>query len=256
MGKKISRSLPLVLLVLFFVSTSASAFFKCKDRHGQWHFSDTTAGIPESCLKRNDEIPQKEISKKSDIEKEKIEKLAKEKARAIVLEKEAEAYKENKKREKESQARKDVRDKARKLAKASTLAKARLRLAQARVGAMQNGENQELNSTTAMVMMAVTAVFAILFMAGIWKTFTKAGQPGWAILIPIYNFLILLKIAGKPWWWVVLLLIPVVNLIILILLYIEIAKRFGKSVLFAFGLLFLGIIFFPILGFGKAEYKA
>lgn len=106
---------------------------------------------------------------------------------------------------------------------------------------------------------AVTYIIAILlavFMtAAMWKVFTKAGKPGWAAIIPIYNCIVLLAIAGKPAWWLVLLLIPIVNLVIFILMYVALAEKFGKGGGFAMGLLFLSFIFFPILGFGGAQYQ-
>ena len=94
----------------------------------------------------------------------------------------------------------------------------------------------------------------VILVIGMWKVFTKAGRPGWAAIIPIYNFYILLKIAGKPGWWLLLVLIPVVNLVIVIITYVEVAKAFGKGVGFGIGLAFLGFIFFPILGLGDAQY--
>jgi hypothetical protein len=97
--------------------------------------------------------------------------------------------------------------------------------------------------------------FTILMIAACWKIFTKAGQPGWASIIPIYNLYIWCKIVGRPGWWILLMLIPVVNFIIAIILCIDLAKSFGKGVGFGIGLLFLGIIFFPILGFGSAQYQ-
>ena len=97
---------------------------------------------------------------------------------------------------------------------------------------------------------------AIICVAGFWKTFEKAGKPGWACLVPIYNAFVILQIAGKPAWWFLLFLIPVVNLVVAIIVMIEIARRFGKGPGFGIGLAFLGIIFFPILGFGNAQYSA
>jgi hypothetical protein len=97
--------------------------------------------------------------------------------------------------------------------------------------------------------------FMILMIAACWKIFTKAGQPGWASIIPIYNWYILCKIVGRPGWWVILLLIPFVNFIIGIVLCVDLAKSFGKGVGFAIGLILLGVIFFPILGFGSAQYQ-
>ena len=95
----------------------------------------------------------------------------------------------------------------------------------------------------------------VFVIVGIWKTFAKAGQPGWAVFVPIYNIYILCKIAGRPGWWLLLMFIPVVGLVISIILCIDIAKSFGKGVGFAIGLVLLGFIFYPILGFGSAEYQ-
>jgi hypothetical protein len=95
----------------------------------------------------------------------------------------------------------------------------------------------------------------ILIIAGCWKVFTKAGQPGWASIIPIFNVYIWCKIVGRPGWWVILLLIPFVNFIIGIILSIDLAKSFGKGVGFGLGLALLGFIFWPILGFGSAQYQ-
>jgi len=97
--------------------------------------------------------------------------------------------------------------------------------------------------------------FTILMIAAWWKIFTKAGQPGWACIIPIYNLYVWCKIVGRPWWWILLMLIPFVNFIILIILIIDLANSFGKGVGFGIGWLLLAVIFFPILGFGSAQYQ-
>jgi hypothetical protein len=99
------------------------------------------------------------------------------------------------------------------------------------------------------------AVF-IAIIAGFWKVFEKAGKPGWAAIIPIYNVIVLLEIAGKPLWWIIMFFIPVVNLIAAILVGLGVAKNFGKSDLFGIGLGLLGFIFYPVLGFGDAQYHA
>jgi hypothetical protein len=96
---------------------------------------------------------------------------------------------------------------------------------------------------------------AIILIASIWKIFTKAGQPGWAAIIPIYNIIVLLQITGKPLWWIILMLIPFINIVIALVLMLALAQRFGKGAGFGLGLFFLGIIFFPILGFGDARYQ-
>ncbi|MBN2357705.1 signal peptidase I [candidate division KSB1 bacterium] len=87
-----------------------------------------------------------------------------------------------------------------------------------------------------------------------WKIFVKAGKPGWAVIIPFYNIYVLLEIVGRPGWWLILFLIPFVNIIIGIIIYVDLAKAFGKGTGFALGLIFLGFIFFPILAFGSAKY--
>jgi len=87
-----------------------------------------------------------------------------------------------------------------------------------------------------------------------WKIFTKAGKPGWACIVPIYNIIVLLEIVGKPWWYLLLLFIPVVNIVILIMVMIALAQVFGKSGGFAVGLIFLSLIFMAILAFGDAKY--
>ncbi len=107
----------------------------------------------------------------------------------------------------------------------------------------------------ALVFMLIWLAIAVLVIAGFWKTFTKAGKPGWACIIPIYNAIVLLQIAGRPVWWIILLLIPLVNIVILIMVCIDIAAAFGKGTGFGLGLAFLGMIFYPILGFGSAQYQ-
>ncbi|HEY4284013.1 MAG TPA: DUF5684 domain-containing protein [Chthoniobacterales bacterium] len=105
------------------------------------------------------------------------------------------------------------------------------------------------------VVVVIYCAVMLLMIAAMWKVFTKAGQPGWAILIPIYNMYVLCKIAGRPGWWLILMFIPFVNFIIFIILAIDIAKAFGKGAGFGIGLLLLPFIFYPILGFGSATYQ-
>ncbi len=101
----------------------------------------------------------------------------------------------------------------------------------------------------------VWLAIVVLVIVGWWKLFEKAGKPGWAAIVPIYNLIILCEIAGRPAWWVILFLIPVVNLIAAILIGLDVAKAFGKSELFGVGLALLGPIFYPMLGFSDAQYQ-
>jgi len=97
--------------------------------------------------------------------------------------------------------------------------------------------------------------FAVFMIVTMWRLFEKAGQPGWAAIVPIYNIVIMLRVAGKPEWWVILYFIPLVDIVIQIIAYVGIADKFGKDGGFAVGLIFLPFIFFPILAFGEAQYQ-
>lgn len=90
--------------------------------------------------------------------------------------------------------------------------------------------------------------------AALWRIFAKAGQPGWAAIVPIYNLITLLRIVNRPLWWIALLFVPIANIVIFFMLGRDLARAFGKGLGFAFGLFFLGFIFYPILGFGSSRY--
>lgn len=106
----------------------------------------------------------------------------------------------------------------------------------------------------AVLMLIYLAVFIVAVIA-LWKVFVKAGHPGWAAIIPIYNVYILLKIAGRPGWWLLLFFIPFVNFVISIIVSVDVAKNFGKSTLFGVvALWFFSLIGYLILGFGDAKY--
>jgi len=99
------------------------------------------------------------------------------------------------------------------------------------------------------------AVVVVVIVGG-WKLFEKAGQPGWAIVVPSYNAYIMLKIAGRPGWWLLLYLVPLVNVAIAIIVAIDVAKAFGQSAAFGFFMLFLlSGIGYLILGFGDYHYQ-
>ncbi len=100
----------------------------------------------------------------------------------------------------------------------------------------------------------VWLVIIVFYTFVFWKIFEKAGQPGWAAIIPIYNVYIMIKIAKRPGWWLLLMFIPLINIIIGIIVLIDFAKNFGKDTGFAIGLLLLGFIFFPILAFDDSKY--
>ena len=105
--------------------------------------------------------------------------------------------------------------------------------------------------------MIVYLVIIVLMVVSMWKVFTKAGQPGWAAIVPFYNVYILLKMVGRPAWWLLLFLVPLVNIVISVIVYLDLAKAFGRSSVFGvFGLLLFPYIGFPMLAFGKDVYTA
>jgi hypothetical protein len=124
---------------------------------------------------------------------------------------------------------------------------------------LMQSDNSGNNAAAAGIGIGMTVVWlalAVLMIAALWKIFDKAGEPGWAAIIPVYNLYILLKIAGRPGWWILLFFIPFVNFIISIIVSIDVAKRFGKGTGFALGLVFLPFIFYPMLAWGDASYTA
>jgi uncharacterized membrane protein YhaH (DUF805 family) len=121
--------------------------------------------------------------------------------------------------------------------------------------AQQSTGNAAASAAFGALFLIVWLFVLVLVIAGMWKTFAKAGQPGWAAIIPIFNLYIILKIAGRPGWWLLLLLIPIVNLIVAIIMYHDLAKSFGHGILMTLGLVFLTPVAFCLIGFGGAQYQ-
>lgn len=113
----------------------------------------------------------------------------------------------------------------------------------------------EVDAGVSAGMLAAYAAAVVLIIAAMWRVFTKAKQPGWAAIVPIYNMYVTLKIIGRPWWWLLLMLIPFVNIIIGIVVAYELAKAFGKGVGFAILILILPFIGYPMLAWGSATYR-
>lgn len=103
------------------------------------------------------------------------------------------------------------------------------------------------NSTISFFSLAIS----VLAIVAMWKIFTKAGESGWAAIIPFYNMYVLFKISWGNGWYFLLLLIPLANIVILIITMVKLAKAFGKGGGFACGLIFLYIIFLCILAFNN-----
>ncbi|MBL1218331.1 MAG: signal peptidase I [Planctomycetes bacterium] len=105
------------------------------------------------------------------------------------------------------------------------------------------------------VYMAVMLAFSLLMIISTWIVFNKAGQPGWGAIIPIFNMILMLKVANRPIWWIILFIIPIVSIVVAIIMMVDIARNFGHGAGFAIGLIFLPFIFWPILAFGKSQYQ-
>ena len=97
-------------------------------------------------------------------------------------------------------------------------------------------------------------VLIVFYLFCLWRIFVKAGKPGWAAIVPIYNIIVELEVVGKPWYWLLLMLVPVVNVVLGVIVIFRLAKVFGHGTGFGFGLLFLSFIFLPILAFDSSSY--
>jgi len=120
---------------------------------------------------------------------------------------------------------------------------------------------QNYDASSASLLLAILGIIMIPFLIiGLiviishWKIYSKAGKPGWAAIIPIYNVIVMLEIVGKPVWWIILLLIPGPNVIFMIWTINLLSKSFGRGEGFTIGLLFLPFIFYPVLAFGNYSY--
>jgi hypothetical protein len=112
---------------------------------------------------------------------------------------------------------------------------------------------------TAVGVLLVWVLFSIAIgvigIIAMWKIFAKAGKPGWAAIVPIYNYLILLEIIGRPWWWLLLMFVPIANIVVLIIMMLDLGKAFGKDAVFSvFLLIIFSLVGTLILGFGKDKY--
>lgn len=103
--------------------------------------------------------------------------------------------------------------------------------------------------------MIFSSIIGLIIIISYWKIFKKAGKPGWASIIPIYNNIVMIQIAKLPIWFIILLFIPIANIYALFKIYIEIAKKFGKTSGFGIGMALLSVIFIPLLAFSDSKYE-
>ena len=113
----------------------------------------------------------------------------------------------------------------------------------------------EVSSGPGIVFWIFYIIFVVFMIIVQWKIYVKAGKPGWGCIVPIYNIILQLEIAGRPIWWIFLMFIPFVNFIIAIIIALDIAKAFGKETGFGIGMILLPIIFYTILAFDSSEYQ-
>lgn len=103
-----------------------------------------------------------------------------------------------------------------------------------------------------MIFMIILGLISVI---SYWKVFNKAGKPGWATIIPIYNNIVKIQIAKLSMIYLLLLFIPIANIYAKFKINIEIAKKFGKSSGFGVGMTLVSIIFIPMLAFSDNLYE-
>lgn len=112
---------------------------------------------------------------------------------------------------------------------------------------------REVTSAMSGTMMLVIFAVIILMIAAMWKVYERAGEPGWAVLVPIYNIYVLCKVARMSPWWMLTVIIPLVNIIFAFVSSFGVAKRFGKGAGYGLGLALLPFIFWPLLAWGDSQ---
>lgn len=123
---------------------------------------------------------------------------------------------------------------------------------------MEYQEYQDVDQSAIMAMfgtiMFISLALLLIIIVSMWKIFTKAGKPGWAAIVPIYNYIVLLEIINKPVWWIILLIIPLVNIIFIFIILNRLSEVFGQGIGMTLLLIFVPFIGFPMLAFGSAQY--
>lgn len=110
----------------------------------------------------------------------------------------------------------------------------------------------------ALIIMIIAIAAGILQIVAMWKLFNKAGKPGWASIVPVYNIIVLFEIIGYKWYYIFLFLlgwVPIVGQLALVIFSIhynvKLSKAFGKDIGYGIGLAFLSVVFMPIFAFSK-----
>lgn len=98
----------------------------------------------------------------------------------------------------------------------------------------------------------ILAAVTLFYTAVAWLLYVKAGQPGWAVLVPIYNMIVYIQICERPIWWIVLLFLPVANFVIPIILMLDFNRKFGQPTWHIILALFFGFVYYPYLAFSSS----
>lgn len=125
-----------------------------------------------------------------------------------------------------------------------------------------------------LIELVVGIAIYLLLALGTYGTYQKAGaygQPAWSAFVPFYNFIVLLRVAGRPknWGWFLLLIalyfiLPIVGGIPFFIVYCivanDVSKSFGHGGWFTLGLVFplipiVPVIFWYILWLGSSTYR-
>lgn len=113
------------------------------------------------------------------------------------------------------------------------------------------GDQTAVLGTVMLITVLISLAIAVISIMSLWKLFTKAGKPGWAAIVPIYNNMVMLEIVGRPLWWVVLYFVPFANVVVAIMVALETAKVFGKDTVFGVLMILFPVPMYPILAFSK-----
>jgi len=109
------------------------------------------------------------------------------------------------------------------------------------------------------VIMFVLVIY-VLMAVSLMKIANRTNTPNaWFAWIPILNLVLMLQIAERPMWWLIFWFVPIVNIAGIVLnfvIWIDIAKKLGKSAIWGVLAILIPIIFMPYLAFSKSDTAA
>lgn len=118
--------------------------------------------------------------------------------------------------------------------------------------------SSDVSAAALLPILLFSLALSVFLIVCLWKVYQKAGKPGWASIVPVYNTWVMFEIVGYPGWWALLSFIPLVNIfpaVMMLVAYFKLAKLFGKSDGFAVCTILFPVITLPILAFGKAQFQ-